>query len=213
MSGRITALKVQQHNPQRINVFLDGEFAFGLERITAAWLKIGQELSDQKIADLKNQDGLEAAYQKALHFLEHRPRSEYEIRRNLEKKGMTEEVITKTIERLRQSDLVNDEKFAQQWVENRSDFRPRSRKALAIEMRQHGISGELADKVLSGYEVNEEELAYQAALKQSRRLRNLERLDFRRKLSAYLARRGFGYDIIAPVVDRVWNEMNLETMG
>jgi regulatory protein len=208
MGGQITALKVQTRNPNRVNVFLDGEFAFGLERITAAWLKVGQVLSDQKITELKDRDEQEVVYLKALHLLDYRPRSEKEINQKLEKKGIPPEVIANTIERLRRNGLVNDEQFAQAWVENRSEFRPLSRKALAYELRQKGLSGAAIQQALTNLEIDEEDLAYQAALKQSRKLKNLEKPDFRRKLSGFLARRGFSYENIAPVVERIWNELN-----
>ena len=51
--AKITGLKLQKRNNDRVNVYLDGEFAFGLSRIVAAWLRTGQELSDEKIAELK----------------------------------------------------------------------------------------------------------------------------------------------------------------
>jgi regulatory protein len=208
MSGTITALKVQARNPNRVNVFLDGEFAFGLERITAAWLRVGQVLSDEKIAELKQQDEQEVVYRKALHLLEYRPRAEEEIRRKLSKKEISQEVINQVIERLRRNNLVNDEQFAQAWVENRSTFRPRSLKALRYEMRQKGISSADMDQALTNLEVNEEELAYQAALKQSRKLNQLDKMDFRRKLFGFLARRGFSYATSAPVVERIWQEIS-----
>ena len=210
MSGRITALKVQEHNTQRVNVYLDGEFAFGLSRITAAWLRLGQELSDEKVSELQNQDAVEVAYQKALQLLERRPRAEAEIRRSLNKHDMPEEVIEAVMERLRRSGLVNDEQFARTWVENRTEFRPRSRRALAAEMRQHGLTHETIQQTLSETDLDEEAIAYQAGLKQSRKLSQLEWLDFRRKLSAFLARRGFGYEVIAPVVQRIWKEIQSE---
>ncbi len=210
MSGRITAMKVQEHNTQRVNVFLEGEFAFGLSRITAAWLRLGQELSDEKIEELQNQDAGEVAYQKALQLLDRRPRAEAEIRRSLAKHEMPETVIDAVLERLRRSGLVNDEQFAKAWVENRTEFRPRSRRALAVEMRQHGLSRETIEQTLSETDLDEEALAYQAGMKQIKKLSQLEWLDFRRKLSAFLARRGFGYDVIAPVVQRIWNETQSE---
>ncbi len=123
VGGQITALKVQKRNPQRVNIYLDGQFALGLARITAAWLRVGQHLSDEKIAQLQAEDGQEVAFQKALRFLEHRPRSESEIRRRLQEHQVGEEVISQTVERLRSNGLVDDDRFAQQWVENRSEFR------------------------------------------------------------------------------------------
>jgi regulatory protein len=208
MSKQVTALKVQVRNPNRVNVFLDGEFAFGLERITAAWLRVGQVLSDEKITELKQQDEQEVVYLKALHLLEFRPRSEEEIRRKLDKKEIPAEVINQVIERLRRNNLVNDEQFAQAWVENRSAFRPRSRRALQYEMRQKGLSGTAIEQALNNLEVDEEELAYQAAIKQSRKLNQLDKLDFRRKMFSFLARRGFSYGTSAPVVERIWKDIS-----
>ena len=83
MAQRITAIEPQQKNPQRVNIYLDGEFAFGLAVVVAAWLKVGQELGEEKIASLKMQDEREVTYQKALHFLSYRPRSSAEVRQNL----------------------------------------------------------------------------------------------------------------------------------
>ena len=54
MAQRITAIEPQQKNPQRVNIYLDGEFAFGLAAVVAAWLRVGQELGEEKIASLKD---------------------------------------------------------------------------------------------------------------------------------------------------------------
>ena len=204
MSGKVTAIKVQKRNPQRVNIYLDGEYTFGLARITAAWLQMGQELSDEKIAELRAQDSHEAAYQKALHFLDYRPRSTAEVRRSLEKHGFEPEVIEAVIQRLGRSGLVNDEQFAQTWVENRSEFRPRGRRALSMELRQKGLDDESIETALA--ELDEDSLAYQAALKQARKLQGLPKPDFRRRLAGFLMRRGFDYGVIEPVLEQVWQE-------
>jgi regulatory protein len=204
MEQKVTALKVQKRNSQRINVFLDDEFAFGLSRITAAWLRIGQILDEDKIKELQTADENEVAYQKALHFLSFRVRSENEIRKNLEKHKISEEVILETLERLRRNRLVNDVDFAQNWVENRSDFRPRGRRALQMELRQKGIATDIIDEVL--VDLNEDELAYRAAQKQARKYRRLEWQDYRKKMIAFLARRGFNYGAAAPAAEKIWEE-------
>lgn len=201
---KITAISVQKKTPNRVNIYLDGEFAFGVARITAAWLKTGDELSDERIAKLLADDARERAYQQAMLFLSYRARSEKEIRQNLNKHEFPENAIEITIERLRDARLVNDNEFAQVWVENRSTFRPRSRRALAMELRQKGLDDETVRSAVSG--VNEEILAYEAAQKRLGRLKGLEWNDFRKKLSEFLARRGFPYSVIAPIVTRAWSE-------
>ncbi len=205
MAYRITALNVQKRNPQRVNVHLDGEFAFGLARITAAWLSIGQEIDDEKIAQLKSEDGRQVAYQKALNFLSYRSRSQAEIRRNLQEHDISPENIEYVIERLQAAGLVNDEDFAQRWAENRAELRPRSRRALALELRRHGVAQETIEEILAHF--NDDDLAYQAALKRAPRYESLEWNDFRLKLTRYLAQRGFNYETSSQATARVWEAL------
>jgi len=83
MAGRITAIRVQKRNRKRANVFIEGDFAFGLAMIEAAKLSKGQYLSDEEIASLRLADEKERAYELALGFLSYRPRSQAEVARRL----------------------------------------------------------------------------------------------------------------------------------
>lgn len=204
MNHKITALKLQKRNRQRVNVYLDGEFAFGLSRFVAAWLAVDQEISDEKIAELRAQDEREVALQRALKYLDYRPRTEAEIRKYLTDKEVDESVVEEIVQRLRRNNLVNDARFAENWVENRSDFRPRGKRALAYELRQRGISRQAIDQALE--DVDEDQLAYQAALKQYRKYRRFDWPDFRQKMFGFLARRGFNYQASSEAIERVWKE-------
>lgn len=205
---KITAIEAQKKRSNRVNIYLDGEFAFGLERITAAWLIIGQELDEKKIGQLQAEDARERALQQALLFLSYRARSESEIRKNLQKHEISESVIRETLERLRTDGLVDDGQFAHAWVENRTTFRPRSRRLMEMELRQKGLDNESMMSALE--DVDDEALAYEAAQKRASRFQGLEWSEFRTKLSGFLARRGFSYLVIAPVVTRIWNETHAE---
>ncbi len=210
--ARITAIEPQQTNLQRVNVYLDGEFAFGLSRMVAAWLQVGQELGSEKIAALQTEDERESAYQKALHFISFRPRSAEEVRRNLTRRGLAETLVEVTLERLKANGLVDDRSFAQTWIENRSTFRPRSKSALKMELRRKGLNDELIASALEG-QVDEDALAAEAARKYARRLAGLEWPEFRKKLGSFLARRGFSYEILTPLVSKVWQEIQMADDG
>ena len=201
----ITAIEVQKKNPNRVNIYLDDQFAFGLSRINAARLKIGQQLSDEKITSLQEADAREAALQKALRFLGHRARSIEEVRKNLEKHEIPAGIIEETIGRLERERLIGDANFAKEWVENRSTFRPRGKRALTYELRQKGLSDAVIQEALDK-EVDEEVLALKAARVHARKLKGLEWNTFREKLGGHLGRRGFGFDVIIPVTRRVWEE-------
>jgi regulatory protein len=204
MDHKITALKLQKRNLQRVNVYLDGEFAFGLSRIVAAWLAVDQQISDEKIALLQAQDVFEIAYEQALNFLNYRQRSQAEVRKNLQAHQVPDQVIASVLERLEVNGLVNDHSFAQIWVENRIEFRPRSKKALVRELRQRGLDDEIIDQAVE--QVDEDQQAYQAAVKYLRKLNTDEWQEFRLRLTNYLLRRGFNFDVIKPVVHKVWEE-------
>jgi len=146
--------------------------------------------------------------QQALLFLSYRARSEKEIRQNLKKHEYPEDAIEYAMTRLRENRLANDNEFAQAWVENRSTFRPRSRRALTMELRQKGLDEETVKQAVAG--IDEEALAYETALKRAPRLASLEWSEFRRKLSEHLARRGFPYSVVTSTVTRIWNETHTE---
>lgn len=204
MERKITALRIQKRNPNRVNVYLDGEFAFGLARIVAAWLQIGQTLSPDRISQLQAEDGREVAYQRALKFIQYRPRTQAEIRQNLRKNEVSEANIAYILERLQQTGLINDRQFAENWVENRSDLRPRSRFALAHELKKRGIAPEIIETSLE--EIDDYELAYQAANKQYRKYSHLDWQSYRQKMYGFLGRRGFNYEVSTTAATQVWEE-------
>ncbi len=188
-----------------MSVYLDGEYAFGLAKIVAAWLKVGQEISKENIEKLKAKDKEEVALQKAGKFLNYRPRSEDEVRRKLNKHKFQADVIEKVIDRMRHGGLVNDVNFAELWVENRSEFRPRGSRLLRMELLKKGITDDVIENATK--DLNEDELAFRAASKQARKYKKLEWQEFRKKMNGFLARRGFDYGIISNVIPNVWEEL------
>jgi regulatory protein len=204
---KITAIETQKKNPNRVNIYLDDQFAFGLSRIVAAWLSTGQALTEEKIASLQMEDAREVAMQKALFFLGYRARSRQEVRANLEKHEIPEVVIESTLQRLQENNLLNDQEFAKAWVENRNTFRPRSRRVMAMELRRKGLDEEIVQTVLNE-NTDEHTLAMEAARKYLRKVQGLAWQEFRQKLGGFLGRRGFSYDVCAPVVRSMWNELH-----
>ncbi len=203
-SRKITALKAQKRRRDRVNVYLDGEYAFALSRIVAAWLEVGAELSEAKIAELTAADQREAAYQQALKFLSYRPRSEAEIRNNLCKHDIDETIILDVLQRLKKSGLLHDRDFARNWVANRNEFSPRGRRALRAELRQKRVADDLIDEALA--ELDETTLAERAARQKAHKVHTDDWQTFFRKMAGFLGRRGFNYEIIREIVPRLWAE-------
>lgn len=209
MGKTITAITAQKRDKKRVNIFFDGEFAFGISRIVAAWLQVGQNLTDEQISKLISEDQDEVAYQRAIKLITYRDRSIAEIRQSLHQKQIPEEIIENVINRLGENGLLDDKRFANLWIENRNEFRPRSHRMLTLELQKKGISEDIISQVLENTTADEE-LAHKAAQKQIRRYMTLEWQDFRRKLGSFLARRGFSYETVDLTVHKIWAEYRSE---
>lgn len=200
--AKITALQPQKHDPDRVSLFLDGLFAFGLSWNIAQALRIGQELSSAEIVSLEQQSSIETAKEKALRFLSYRPRSSAEITQYLAAKEIEPQIIEQVIAWLIQHNLLDDQAFARYWVDQRETFKPRSAWALRHELRQKGVDPKTIDEVVS--EIDEVTSAYQAASSRVGRWGNLPKEQFRVKVGRYLQGRGFGYEVIQQVTEQLW---------
>lgn len=210
-AGMITALEVQKHNTERVNVYLDGEFAFGLAMIEAAKLYKGQQLSAAEIAALQAQDTVHQLLDQAVRFLSYRPRSIHEVRQNLAKKKADPAAVDEVIAQLERLGYVDDLAFARFWVQNRDEFRPKGPRALTYELRKKGITNSMIEQVLA--EVDFAGAAYRAAERQARRLSSTDRRTFRQKLYEYLARRGFLPETIRDTIDALLEQYQEHLAG
>ncbi len=211
MTKVITAITAQKRNTQRLNISLDGEYAFSLDRLTAAWLKVGRKLSPEEIASLQEKDEQEVAFNRALRYLSYRARSETEMRKYLSDKGFSDHVSQTVIDRLKDERLINDPRFAQDWIDNRVSFRPRSQTQLRFELRNKGLSEDLIEDALQEADLDDIELACAAGKKLVGRYARLDWPDFRQKLGAALARRGFSYETVRSVTRQLWDECQTQT--
>ncbi|MCK5053805.1 MAG: RecX family transcriptional regulator [Anaerolineales bacterium] len=206
MAGVITALKLQRRKNNRVSVFIDDQYQFGIQKIIAASLKVGQELSEVDIERLKDEDEEQLAYERALRYLSRRPHSEKEIANKLSRNRIDNKVQDRVLERLREASLVDDIEFARVWVENRQTFRPRSGLMLKSELRGKGVPNEAIEAALEG--LDEAEAALTVARKASKRYGDLKEDASNRRLRKFLARRGFSYELISSTLSILINDEN-----
>jgi regulatory protein len=205
--SKITALKANKRTDKRVNMFLDGKFAFSvdLEVAVKEGLKIGQELSDDQLKELTEDISLVRCLNIAYRFLSYRPRSEAEMKDRLHRRGIEDSKIEIIINKLKEQHLLDDTAFAQFWKENRDTFRPRSQRVTRLELKKKGVADEIIKEVTD--ESDDTQTAYAAALHKAQRLPTQDYEVFRRRLGDYLRRRGFGYAVINQTVKRIWLEL------
>jgi len=207
-SKTITRLQVQKKNKERVNVYLDDEYAFGVSLTLALTLKRGQQLGADEIAWLQHEDARGVAYNNAIRFLGYRPRSRWEIEQYLAKKEFPPDVIDYAVERLTARGYLDDRAFARAWVDNRMRFRPRGAYGLRHELRQKGLGDEVIEEALA--DLDEEAAAWTAVQPKLARWQGLDRRPFQQKLISFLNRRGFGYDTARSIFERAWELANNE---
>ena len=207
---RITSLQTQATNPDRINVFADDQFLMGVNALIVLQLglEVGQELSPAQLDQLRSEEALQRAVDRALNYLSFRPRSQEEVRRYLRRKETPVELIGSVMERLERLDLVNDRAFASFWIESREQFSPRGSHALKNELRMKGVEREVTDELVN--DEKDEERALKAGQKKAFSLVRIPGIDyatFRTRLGSFLQRRGFGYEITTRIVRKLWQEL------
>jgi len=205
MAGTITNITAQKRG-RRVNIYLDGEYAFSLDRLTAAWLKRGSVLSDAEISQLRSRDQNETAYAKTLHFLSFRVRSIKEVQGYLNRSGLSAEESAVILNRLQDEGFLDDSRFSRDWIENRVTFRPRSSRQLRLELLQKGVTAEQADEALEVANLDEASLAKAAAGRMARRWAELNQQEFLSKTSDFLLRRGFTRALARETARELWAE-------
>ena len=208
MAGKITALKLQKRDKERVNVFLDDVYAFAVTVVVAARLRKGQYLSDEEIAALKLGDERDKAFHRAIRLLAMRPRSQAEVVRYLRDKGYTEEVVEDVVKRLLEQQYLDDEAFARFWLEDRERFRPKGERALRYELRQKGIADHIIDPLVA--DLDEEAAAWAALEKKLYQWRSVTKDGLKRKVISFLSRRGFNYEIANNAFRRACETLNIE---
>ncbi len=206
--GTITAISSQTNDPERVSVFIDGDFAMGLARDVAdtANIHVGQDLTAADIANLLASEQLSRATSAALNYLAWRPRSEGEVRQRLRRSDTPSDVIDQVVQKLRDWRYIDDEDFARRWIENRAAHRPRGTRVLTQELRAKGIDPELASATVDEADIDEASDALELARKRAGQLADLEPEVRERRLTGFLARRGYGFDIIRSVLETLRDE-------
>ncbi len=148
----------------------------------------------------------------ALRFVSYRPRSEKELTDFLSKKLVKWKVsgsvlIQKVIKRMQELGYVDDSKFVSWWIDQRSEFRPKGKRLLTLELLRKGIPRQTIEEAFSGRSVetpfNELEGAQKAIKKKLVLWARLPTIEYKKKLYTFLAQRGFSSDTIEKIIDEV----------
>jgi regulatory protein len=198
---KITAIKQQVKRKDRYSVYIDNKYScsFSEGELLRLGLRIGQDMADEDLANLKHSAVLDKAKTRAFDLISRRPRSSWELKDYLKRKDYDKEVIESTISKLSELGYLNDLDFARRWVENRRLLKAASKRRLRQELKQKRISEEIIEQVLSEDETDEREVLRELAARKRKQTKYQDNL----KLMQYLSRQGYNYDDIKAVLNDV----------
>lgn len=158
----------------------------------------------------------EKFYEKAIRFLSFRPRSEKEVTDSLKKKSRgsrsgsarnnpSPKIIESVINKLKEQKFLDDKEFSKWWIEQRSRFKPRSKRLMKLELSQKGIHPDIIDRLFSDLGIVGDDLdqAKKLVAIKIKRYRSLSREEIYQKLGRVLAQKGFSWDIIKKSIDEI----------
>lgn len=212
---KITSITAQTANPNRVNLFIDGNYRLSLDifQVSELGLKSGMELDEARLLELEEESQYGKTYARALEYSLTRPHSAKEMRDYLWKKtrltrtrqrstgqiierpGVSQRVVERVFERLTAKGYIDDVAFARFWVENHNQRKGTSRRKLQAELAAKGIDRSIADSALEASERQDATELDKIISKKAARYPE------RQKLVAYLARQGFSYDDITTALE------------
>ena len=214
---KVLRIQLMPRKKNRVLVHLEGPegiepLEIALDVMERSGIHVGDSVTAKDLAQLQEDDTKWRVRQAALHLLSYRPRAEQELRARLRSKGFPHALVEWCLRLLEEQGLINDHAFASAYVRSRIRVRPRGRFRLAQELRQKGVSAEVAEQAIDQAFDNEETSERDLACAATRRWldrqgstlierlastdRSRERERARQRLHAFLTRRGFGSDLI-----------------
>ncbi len=193
----------QQKKKNRVNVYLDDKFGFGidLDNFVLLNLRVGQELTETEIEEVVKKAEFQKTYDKLLRFAMLRPRSEKEINDWFRRKEVHSSLFPKLLNKLKSLNLLDDFEFAKWWTNQRLEFKSKSRRIIQMELSQKGIKKEIIDEVLQETPMDEAKMAKKILDKKAYKWDKLEPRLARQKKSQYLAGKGFSWDVVEKVIN------------
>lgn len=190
---KITAIKQQAKRPDRYSIFIDGKYSFSLSETALLDAKIasGQNLEKEQVREFKQISADDKIYQQALKYAAMRPRSYGEMEFYLNfKKQASPSLSDSILNKLSNIGLLNDDKFAELFVNDRLLLKPTSLRKLSLELKKKKINQEIIDRVLEGHKDTSTLNLVIASKRRQKKYQDDE------KLMQYLARQGYNYSDI-----------------
>jgi len=208
---RITKIEKQKHRQTRYSIFLDGKYAFHLDKdvLSDSKWREGHNIDEAEVRRVSRLEQIKEARDYAFRLLSYRSRSSQEMLERLLKKGYENEIVQEVVKDLKRLNYLDDLSFARDWVEARLK-QNRGRILIRRELLKKGIDREVIENSiaqgLKKIDSSEDELAWQAIEKRISRYQKLDKTKAYRRIKDFLIRRGFSLEATQNTLDRFFQD-------
>lgn len=201
---KITSIEPQK-NKNRVNVYVDNLFSIGIEdELRYKYkLEVDMEVDDNFIKDVLKAEEQNKVTSHALNLLSYRQRSEKEIYLALKRKGFEENYIRYSINYCMENNYLNDKDFAISFINDKLNLNKLGPERIRYELILKGISKDIIDDLLIIDFDEQYKTAMELAQKKLPSYRKDDSNAIYRKLSSFLQRKGYSYDVISKVMRQV----------
>jgi len=207
---KVTSISVQKRDKDRVNVSVNGKYRLSLNisQLVDLGIKIGSQYTEEELTALEDESQFGKLYMRALEYCLMRPHSQRELRDYLYRKtrdtrtkegnvrkGVSVALTERVFDRLLEKGYIDDEKFADFWIENRNLRKGSSKRKLSAELSAKGVDRTIIERFLAETE-RDDKTELQKIIDKKR-----PRYDDEQKFMSYLARQGFSYDDIKSALE------------
>ena len=192
--NEITAITPQVKDKTRCNIYVDGRFCCGLtlEATVKNRLRVGQIVSQERLSEIQLESEKNTAFDKALTHLSATRKTEKQIREYLQGKGYLGGVIDYAVEKLRGYNFLNDEEYAEAYVECAA--KRKGGRLIRMELRGKGVSDAEIDAAMNGLDEETQTQAAKTILGKYMRGKVADAQTLQ-KAYRYLMGKGFDYEV------------------
>lgn len=185
-------------------VYIDGQYAFPLyiSEIRKYRLESGCDIDDSTYCEIEKLI-VNRIKERILYLTTDYDRTKSNIVTKLKSSGYNIEHINAAVEVLEDAHIIDDERYAGYYAESLRDNKGKSKREIALKLYEKGISKDIIDKILDSFEIDDSEQVIRALRKKGLSPEEFSKLDYdeKRKITAYLYRKGFSMDTIHNILD------------
>lgn len=203
---KITKIEYQKKNKDRVNIYLDEEYAFAVDiNILIKYsLKKDMLLDDELLDDILKSEEKISVYNYGIYILSKSAKCESELRLKMKNKGFEPQLIDNVINKLKEQKYLDDERYCEMFINDKINISKYGMRKIKEMLYFKGIDKEIIEEKLKDISrEDEEERAYLLAVKKNNTIKEEDARKKYAKLSNYLLGKGFEYDIVKRIVSRI----------